>query len=215
MNESSYVKNLGQVSAIIFGKTPPELTFILWFDENESLIKYYDLVQKDWVPVTGNLSTGANTETDSGGLVFKEKVGSVLFFRRIKGENGIAVTTEGDDIVVRVQNFLEVSPSEVFFDSKLAQLRRLRISSNLQWEILGADLISWLSFSVTEGFGSQFVSMTVETLNPTIEEREAFIILRDPTEEIEDISIRLVQMGADIYVSSFTPNPGDFQCDIK
>lgn len=211
--ESSYVKNLGQVSAIVFGNTPPEKTFLLWYDENESTIKYYDLEQKAWVPLFGSSTTAENLQTDAGGLVFKQKVGSVLYLRRITGENGISVQTEGNDIKVSLVNFLETDTREVRFDSQVGIIGKLRVSSNLEWEVIGQDEVSWLSFNISSGFGSQFLEMTVTELNPTTTSREGSIIIRSILGEVDDVVVFLVQEGSEVFTPTYLINSGDYQCE--
>ena len=59
--------NLGQISAIYIGTTAPSNTYMMWYDEGNSVLKYYDVGSSTWkafdgtgvfVEVTGSTMTG-------------------------------------------------------------------------------------------------------------------------------------------------------------
>jgi len=51
------VKNLGQVSAIVFGATAPDNTKLIWYDTANRLHKVYDKNSSTWVQMSNNIST--------------------------------------------------------------------------------------------------------------------------------------------------------------
>lgn len=53
------VKNLGQVAAVVFTTTAPTNTKILWYDEGEKTLKFYNNISLAWEPIAaGALSAG-------------------------------------------------------------------------------------------------------------------------------------------------------------
>jgi hypothetical protein len=46
------VKNLGQVAAVVFSTAAPENKKILWYDETNEELKFYNKQSTDWEPLT-------------------------------------------------------------------------------------------------------------------------------------------------------------------
>ena len=62
------VKNLGQLQALFISTTPPDNTYMLWYDTNTGVnsIKYYDIELGQWVLLSsgGGVSVGYSYRAD-------------------------------------------------------------------------------------------------------------------------------------------------------
>lgn len=219
MAETNYVKNLGQVSALVYSSTEPSVNYVLWYDLNTNTIKYYDLNLNEWTLFTPPISGAKNLESDGEGLVFKELEGTVLAFRRIKAGKGIKVSTGENDITIELSDFLEISPLSLDFPSTIGASLKLRVSSNLSWQLivppdLVDSVIGWLSFDKLEGYGYAEITITVTKENPDVGVRTSSLILRDILGDLEDKQISVSQDGGTTFQSKFVLNSNDLQCEL-
>lgn len=214
MDDSGYVKNLGQVAALVISRIAPSIIYVLWYDLNTSTVKYYNKTVGDWVPLASPVVGAENLLSTGEGLIFKDLQDSVLEFRRIKAGKGISVSTGDTDITIETKDFLESSSYSLSLDSIIDSTLLFRISSNISWQLI-IPTTSWIEFDKVEGYGYAEVTITVLAENPTTDPRNVTILLRDVSGVLDDKEILITQNGSSVFVSKYIQNSGDFQCELR
>ena len=196
--ESGYVKNLGQVAALVISKIAPSIFYVLWYDLNESTIKVYNKLLGDWVSLASPVVGAENLQSTGEGLVFKELQDSTLEFRRIKAGKGISISTGETDVTIETKDFLESSSYSLSLDSIVSSSLVFRISSNISWQLI-IPSIDWVEFNKVEGYVSRSIN----------------VILRDSSGVLDDKEILITQKGSSTLVSKYIQNNNDFQCELR
>lgn len=218
MNKS-HVKNLGQVSAVVVRSTPPKVTFILWYDTTVKRLKYYDPNVSRWVLFDSLLVEGVNLENDylePQGEVFSRVEESKMYFRKIKGVQGVKVETVEDTVLISLEHYLEVSQREIEVSSVVGSKTTITVSSDISWEIV--DLPSWLSATPNVDSNTKLVTLEVLEPNITPNTREITVTLRptvDSSVMPSEILISISQLVLDKETGNYSNTASDRICEIK
>ena len=109
------IKNLGKISAVYVGgrkedESDPIKTIneplmdipksILWYDTEEYVMKYWNLVEKDWRHISNVIEVKAKNVGD-GIEILESADNNILCFRTLVGGGGIEIITTDDEIIIR------------------------------------------------------------------------------------------------------------------
>jgi len=225
LESQSYVKNLGQVAAVVFLDTPPTNQRILWYDIRNGVIKFYDPNVGDWISLTQSLTEARNIDNETlapvgaqnRGFVYASKDGTVLQFRTLIGGEGVHVTTtaDGQNIVISLGNYLNTDVNSILFSDLMGEQKVLQIRSNINWEIIPGTGSTWFTLSQNSGSGILAIFINSTQNNTSLTSRSATLVIRDIAGNLPDISVTLTQQGSTSYSLSWASDNGtaDLTCE--
>lgn len=193
--KKQYVKNLGQVSAIVFLAEEPLNKKILWWDTTVDKIKIYDQEVGEWV-LLAQVLTDAKNIGEGEGLSYKGKDSGKLAFRSIRGVSGVEVETIDNEILIRLESYLRVQQSSVLIQQQKGSVGVLQIESNTQWKITYPNgKPKWVSLSKEAGNNSDSVLLTSLEANQDVSSREFLLELKDIRNKLNTVRVIVFQSG--------------------
>ena len=212
--KKQYVKNLGQVAAIVFLAEEPLNKKILWWDTTVDKIKIYDQEVGVWV-LLAQVRTDAKNVGEGEGMSYKGKDSGKLSFRSIKGDAGIEVETVNNEILIRLESYLRVQQSSVLIQQKKGSVGVLQIESNTQWKITYPNgKPKWIVLSKEMGNKSDSILLTSLEDNQDVSSREFLLELKDVKNQLKTVKVIVFQEGTN-EANDLIINPSNWNLDSE